>query len=201
MTATSNDRHGVSNYRSIECLFNSLLRLTTRNIKGPRHCLFVRGIHRWPVDSPHKGSVTRKMLPFDDVIMKTTANHHQMRMVCLIFRKYCVSATAYVGTLRHNMICGNGYTRRFLESFSQFTAILVIRGASGNNMRSGCLCKHRQLQRTYTGFTMTSSNGNIFCVSGHLCGEFTGPRWIPLTKACDAELWCFLWSASESTVD
>ena len=30
---------------------------------------FVRGIHRWPVNSPHKGSVTRKMFPFEDVIM------------------------------------------------------------------------------------------------------------------------------------
>ena len=28
-------------------------------------------------------------------------------------------------------------------------------------------------------------------------GEFTGPWWIPHTKASDAELWCFLWSASE----
>ena len=27
-----------------------------------------KGIHRWPVDSPHKGPVTRKMFPFDDVI-------------------------------------------------------------------------------------------------------------------------------------
>ena len=44
---------------------------------------------------------------------------------------------------------------------------------------------------------MTSSNGNIFRVTGHLCGEFTGPRWIPHTKASDAELWCFVWSASE----
>ena len=26
---------------------------------------------------------------------------------------------------------------------------------------------------------MTSSNGNNFRVTGHLCGEFTGPRWIP----------------------
>ena len=33
---------------------------------------FVRGIHRWPVDSPHKGLVTRKMFPFDDVIMLKT---------------------------------------------------------------------------------------------------------------------------------
>ena len=30
---------------------------------------FVRGIYRWPVNSPHKGPVTRKMFPFDDVIM------------------------------------------------------------------------------------------------------------------------------------
>ena len=36
---------------------------------------------------------------------------------------------------------------------------------------------------------MTSSNGNIFRVTGHL--------WIPRTKVSDAELWCFLWSAPE----
>ena len=32
---------------------------------------FVWGIHRWPMNSPHKGPVTRKMFPFDDVIMNT----------------------------------------------------------------------------------------------------------------------------------
>ena len=32
---------------------------------------FVRGIHRGPVNSPHKWSVTRKMFPFDDVIRHT----------------------------------------------------------------------------------------------------------------------------------
>ena len=30
---------------------------------------FVRGIHRRPVNSPHKWPVTQKMFPFDDVIM------------------------------------------------------------------------------------------------------------------------------------
>ena len=38
---------------------------------------------------------------------------------------------------------------------------------------------------------------NIFRVTGPLCGEFTGHRWIPLTKANDVELWCFIWSAIE----
>ena len=31
---------------------------------------FMRGIHRGPVNSPHKWPVTRKMFPFDDVIMR-----------------------------------------------------------------------------------------------------------------------------------
>ena len=36
---------------------------------------FVRGIHRGPVNSPHKGPVTRKMFPFDDVIMITSLKY------------------------------------------------------------------------------------------------------------------------------
>ena len=45
--------------------------------------------------------------------------------------------------------------------------------------------------------TMTTSNGNIFCVTCPLCGECTGHRWILRTKASDAEFWCFLWSPPE----
>ena len=32
---------------------------------------FVWGIHRWPANYPHKGPVTRKMFPFDNVIMNS----------------------------------------------------------------------------------------------------------------------------------
>ena len=48
---------------------------------------------------------------------------------------------------------------------------------------------------------LTSSNGNNVRITGLLCGEFTRHRWIPRTKASDAELWCFLWSAPETTVE
>ena len=37
----------------------------------------------------------------------------------------------------------------------------------------------------------TSSNGNIFRVTGTLGGEFTVHRWIPRTKASEPDLWCF----------
>ena len=59
------------------------------------------------------------------------------------------------------------------------------------------LCVAGRRLRLVFIYMMTLSNGNIFRVTGHLCGEFTGPRWIPRTKASDAELWSFLWSASE----
>ena len=48
---------------------------------------------------------------------------------------------------------------------------------------------------------MTSSSGNVFRVTGPLWGESTGDRWIPLTKASDADLWCFLWCAPEQVVE
>ena len=48
---------------------------------------------------------------------------------------------------------------------------------------------------------MTSSNENIFRVTGPLWGESTGHRWIPLTKSSDAGLWYFLWSVPEQMID
>ena len=40
---------------------------------------FVRGIHRGPVNSPQKWPVTRKMFPFDDVIMMLKFSY---RLIC-----------------------------------------------------------------------------------------------------------------------
>ena len=39
---------------------------------------FVREIRRWPVNSPHKWPETRKMFPFDDVIMNSVKMVHQL---------------------------------------------------------------------------------------------------------------------------
>ena len=65
-----NERDGVPNHQPHDCLFKRLFR--GRSKKTPKLCVtdFVRGIHRWPVNSPEKEPVARKMFPFDDVIMK-----------------------------------------------------------------------------------------------------------------------------------
>ena len=40
-----------------------------RKYQSSMSLVFVWGIHRWRVNSPHKWPVTRKMFPFDDIIM------------------------------------------------------------------------------------------------------------------------------------
>ena len=59
---------GVSNHQP-HCLFNRLFRLRSnkKNHQSSASLAFVRGIHRWPVNSPHKWPVTLKMFPFDYV--------------------------------------------------------------------------------------------------------------------------------------
>ena len=44
----------------------------------------VRGIHRGPMNSPHKWPVTRKMFPFDDAIMRPGPCINEMSMLCLM---------------------------------------------------------------------------------------------------------------------
>ena len=49
-------------------------------------------------------------------------------------------------------------------------------------------------------YMMVSWYGNFFRVTGPWWGESTGPQWIPLAKASDAELWYVLSSAPEQTI-
>ena len=66
----------ASNRRRLDGLSNVCSSADQRKHKSPASLAFVRGIHRSPVNSPHKGQVTRKMFPFGDVIMigKAAAN-------------------------------------------------------------------------------------------------------------------------------
>ena len=79
------------------------------------------------------------------------------------------------------------------------------RPACGFNVLTLNCGNHLGTIKIYLAFSTismtTSSNGNIFRITGTLCQEFTGHRWISLTKASDVELLCFLWSVPEWTVE
>ena len=50
---------------------------------------FMRGFHRWPVNSPHKRPETRKMFPFDDVIMFNTLRPNDLMIPLNINQTRC----------------------------------------------------------------------------------------------------------------
>ena len=64
MSAMASQITGVSIVHSTLCSGAN-----QRKYQSSASLAYVRGIHRSPVNSSHKGPVTRKMLPFDDVIM------------------------------------------------------------------------------------------------------------------------------------
>ena len=64
-----NGLDSFSNHQPHDCLLNRLFSGDQRKHQSSASLAFVRGIHRGPVNSPHKWPVTRKMFPFDDVIM------------------------------------------------------------------------------------------------------------------------------------
>ena len=80
-----NERDGVSNYQRIDSLFHRLF--MDRKHQNSASLAFVGGIHRWRVNSPHKGPVTRKVFPFDDVIIlsrNAQVLHFGQTLWCLI---------------------------------------------------------------------------------------------------------------------
>ena len=77
---------------------------------------FVREIHRGPVNFPHKWPVTRKMFPFDDVIMK--AQQHRVHIMRVILSQSGKWSQKHVNTLRPRQ---NG--RHFLDDI--FKGIFV----------------------------------------------------------------------------
>ena len=93
-----------------------------RKYQSSASLAFVRGIHRWPVNSPHEGPVTRKMFPFDDVIMKmSVVKHTDLKLVSYrscrsmqVFRHasiglrwiYHIYCSSSMKAIQHNPILG-----------------------------------------------------------------------------------------------
>ena len=69
ITVMSHDSHAVWNHNQLDCLFNSLFRPTKKASKASYNWPFLRGIHPWWVDSPHKGPVMQEASPCHNIFM------------------------------------------------------------------------------------------------------------------------------------
>ena len=70
ITGRHNGHDGVSNHQPYDCFYSTVYSgADQRKHQSSASLTFLRGIHRWPVNFPHKWPVTRKMFPFDDVLV------------------------------------------------------------------------------------------------------------------------------------
>ena len=97
-----NDQDGDSNHYPHGCLLNRLFRRRSKKTSKLRVTGLCVENSPGPVNSPHKGPVTRKMCPFDDVIKhhyhssSTTNEGSRFIVICLVTdrcRPYPTGAT------------------------------------------------------------------------------------------------------------
>ena len=128
----------------------------------------VRGIHRWPVNSPHRVPVTRKMFPFHDVIMQpnwiASARWRQPRHFIILgeILKWIFEVSHLRGWEKHVSYCGMICVRNYC--LVSLTALL----------RSFSICNRHSnaRQKRFQGRTTSSWIGTywiIFDKSMHEC--------------------------------
>ena len=173
--------------------------------------VFVRGIHRWPVNSPYKEPVMRKMLPFDDVIRHwrevrfdwfielyflrlqgaLSQYKHKSSTVTNIIMDLCAlnfihnnwamaldtHCRSYSYILPYHINLG-------VICYLQHFATVLLSKESFITVEESTLLhrSHSRVVKMKSVGMMTSSNGNIFRVTGPLCGEFTGPGEFPTQR-------------------
>ena len=164
-----------------------------RKHQSPASLAFVWGIHRGPVNLRHKWPVTRKMFPFDDVIMISDRHLFTPRIcaTCVFFAinmQHTQSSTlATIVFLESTRICCDPQLLSYTYLFSLYAiSCNVICLYHVTHSYIAALYQQRK-QSTYT--MMTSSNGNIsvllaFCARNSLVsGEF--PSHMPETWSFD----------------
>ena len=98
-----NDHDGVSSHQPHGCLLNRLFRRRSKETSKLLVTGLCAGNSPGPVNSPHKRPVTRKMFPFDDVIMITygrSCNHTGMNVSafdCIQHFKKLAASSAHSG--------------------------------------------------------------------------------------------------------
>ena len=86
-----NEHDGVSNHQPHDCLLNRLSRRRSKKTSKLRVTGLCAGNSPGPVNSPHKGPVTRKMFPFDDFTMSHSNGHRPW--TCYIMFAFYVFVT------------------------------------------------------------------------------------------------------------
>ena len=202
---------------------------------------FVWGIHRWPVNSPHKGPVTRKMCPLitsscsgidvftlnhcyvlyfrpQSLILSNSARRNysagDIFNLMAIDANVVAKSTLYWHNVWSSPLTFTGWQKIFHPWYSaQYPLLrqlslylpLIIKSlqyiwTQGIRFSNELQWLNQPLQQQWLHTWIDDVIKWIhFPRYWPFVRGFTGHRWISLTKASDAELWCFIWT--DQTID
>ena len=83
-----NERDGISNHQARDCLLNHYSDADQRRHQSSASLAFVRGIHRWPVNSPTQMASNAEMFPFGDVIINWNSSRVRNAERVFMSRRY-----------------------------------------------------------------------------------------------------------------
>ena len=101
-----NGRDGVSNYQHHHCLLNRLFTRRSKKTSKLRVTGLCAGNSPGPVNSPHKGPVTRKMFPTSSWISSFLHNPMIIRLVVTISPHMLPSNSYLIHGWQHSLHCG-----------------------------------------------------------------------------------------------
>ena len=134
---------------------------------------FVWGIHRGPVNSPHKWPVTRKMLPFDDVIM--------INVNVGVIKIIRISTCFHVGDMKHkhNQHCWN-----FVRRIHRLSVVSPHKGKIMQNIKSFITSPWapngevmKSMWRLCNEFQYNQYNKSLLCASNYFVTTFLSIEW------------------------
>ena len=106
-----------------------------RKYQSSASLAFVRGFHRSPVNSPHKGPVTRKMFLFDDVIMGGAA----------LLERPCHETWKRMEIIPKSLAIWNHFRDRWMSKIIILIMKMTLRQTETKTLKlnsSGCHDKH-----------------------------------------------------------
>ena len=202
-----NERDGVSNHRSHDCLLNRLFR------RRSKRTLKLRVTDLWAGNSPVTGEFpAHRACNAGNVSIWWRHHRWALLVPLLLIWTNCWTNSRFVGGLEtqgHSceVPAMQRYPTAFTGYYSEFilasrrlkwpvTGLFVQQPVQANNKKDIKDPRHWPVDSLHREFPcrdvmmdmMTSSNENNFSVTGPLCGEFTGHRWIPRTPASIATL-------------
>ena len=165
----------VSNHRRLECFYKVVQVQIKEKNQSSATLGFVRRIYRWPVNSPHKKPVTRKMSPLMDkniaYSLGITPKKRGSIASALELRLFCNKPSLFANKIRPNT---STHRLGYYKNHGWDMRLYIIENDNKHWGETGCTWSRHQME--------------TFSALLALVRASTGHRWIPLTKDSDAEL-------------